>query len=74
MVVSQPWTSDFSVLRLLLLFRHSAMSLNAQKERMASSLLLVTRLQRSDANLKRLHVRQSNVVIITPETVVIVGV
>ncbi len=42
---------------LLLLFRHSAKSLNAQEERLATC----------QARVVRLHVRKSNVVILIPE-------
>ncbi len=45
---------------LLLLFRHSAESLNAQDERLAIE--------------ARLHVRKNNVDILTPETAGTVGV
>ncbi len=49
-------------------------SLNAQDECLATSPLLVTRLHLPHAILVRLHVSKSNVVILTPETVVTVGV
>ncbi len=62
------------VVLLLLLFRHSAKSLNAQDERLVTSLLLVERLHLLHAKVVRLHVRKTNVVILTPETVVTVGV
>ncbi len=53
---------------LLLLFRHSAKSLNVQEERLATSHYLVTRLHPPHAIAVRLYVRKSNVVILTPET------
>ncbi len=60
---------------LLLLFGHSAKSSIAQSERLqATSPLLVTRLHLPLAIVVRLHVRKSNVVILTPETAVTVGV
>ncbi len=43
----------------LLLFRHSAKSLNAQEERVATSPYLVTRLHLPHAIVVRLHVRKS---------------
>ncbi len=60
--------------KLLLLFRHSAKSLNAQDERLATSLYMVTRLHLPHAIVVRLHVHKSNFVILTPETAVTVGV
>ncbi len=59
---------------LLLLFRHSAKSSNAQEERLATSPLLVTRLNMLHAIVVRLHVRKINVVILTPETAGTFGV
>ncbi len=59
---------------LLLLFRHSTKSLNAQEEHLASSPKLVTRLQLPRAIVVKLHVRKINVVILTPETADTVGV
>ncbi len=59
----------FLLLLLLLLFRHSAKSLNAQEGRLVTSPQLVTRLHLSHAIVVKLHVRKSNVVILTPETV-----
>ncbi len=58
----------------LLLFRHGAKILNAQDERLATSPKLVTRLHLPHAIVVRLHVCKSNVVILTPETAVTVGV
>ncbi len=58
----------------LLLFMHSAESLNAQEERLDTSPYLVTRLHLPHAIVVRLHVRKSHVVILTPETVGTVGV
>ncbi len=62
------------VLLILLLFMHSAKSLNAQEERLSASPYLVTRLHLPRAIVVRLHVRKSNAVILTPETAVTVGV
>ncbi len=62
------------LLLLLLLFRHGAKSLNAQEERRVTSPQLVTRLPLPHAIEVRLHVRKSNAIILTPETVVTVGV
>ncbi len=59
---------------LLLLFRHSAKSSIAQEERLATSPLFVTRLHRPHAIVVRLHVRKVNVVTLTQETAVTVGV
>ncbi len=59
---------------LFLLFRHSDMRLNIQEERLATSLLLVTRLHLSQAMVVRLHMRLSNVVILTPEKAGTTGV
>ncbi len=59
-----------SDVELLLLFRHSAKSLNAQDERLVTSPYLVTRLHLPHAIEVRLHMRKSNVVILTPETAV----
>ncbi len=61
-------------LLLLLLFRHSAKSLNAQVERLATSPYLVTMLHLPHAIVVRLHVLKINVVILTPQTAVAVGV
>ncbi len=58
----------------LLLLTHSAKNLNAQEERLATSPYLVTRLHLPHAILVRLHVLKINVVILTPETAVAVGV
>ncbi len=58
---------------LLLLFRHSAKSLNAQEHRLAISPLMVTRFHLPHAIVVRLHVRKGDVVILTPETVVTVA-
>ncbi len=63
-----------SATALLLLFRHSANSRNAQEEHLATSPSLVTRLHLPHAIVVRLHVRKSNVVILTPETAGTVGV
>ncbi len=66
---------DSNLLRLLLLlFRHSAKSTNAQNEHLATSPQLVTRLNLPHAKVVRLHVRKMNVVILTPETAVTVDV
>ncbi len=62
------------LLLLLFLFRHSANSFNAQKERLVTSPQLVTILQLPLAIVVRLHVRKVNVVILTPETAVSIGV
>ncbi len=51
----------------LLLFRHSAESLSAQEEHLATSLYLVTRPHLQHAIEVRLHMRKINVVILTPE-------
>ncbi len=53
----------------LLLLRHSAKSLNAQKERLATSHLLVTRLHAIVVRLRKI-----SVIIIVPETAGTVGV
>ncbi len=62
------------ILLLLLLFRHSAKSLNAQDELQATSPQWVTRIHLPHTIEARLYVRISNVVILTPETAVTVGV
>ncbi len=60
---------------LLLLFRHSAKGLNAQGERLATLPQLVTRLLHlPHAIVVRLRMRKINIVILTPETAVAVGV
>ncbi len=59
--VCHPWGK-----LLLLLFRYSAKSLNAQEERLATSPQLVKRLHLPHAIVVRLHVRESNVAILTP--------
>ncbi len=56
---------------LLLVFRHSAMTSISQDEHLVTS---VTRLHMPHAIVVRLHVRKINVVILTPETAVTVGV
>ncbi len=61
-------------LLLLLVFRHSAKSLNPQEDCLATSPPLVTRFHQPHAIVVRLHVRKSNVFILTPETADIVGV
>ncbi len=58
----------FEARRGLLLFRHSAKILNAQEERLATSPRLATRLHLPHAVVVSLHLRKSNVVILTPET------
>ncbi len=58
----------------LMLFRHRAKSLDAQDERRATSLELLTRLHLPQAIAVRLHVCKINVVILTVETACIVGV
>ncbi len=58
---------------VLLMFRHSAKNLDAKKY-LATLPLLVTRLYMPHAIVVRLHVRKSNVVILTQETAGIVGV
>ncbi len=58
----------------MLLFRHSAKSLNAKEERLATSPQLVTRLHLSHTIVVKLHVRKANVVILTPEMTDTVGV
>ncbi len=63
-----------SRLLLLLLFRHSAKSSNAQDEHLSSSPWLLTRIHLPHAVAVRLHVRKNNVAILTPETAVAVGV
>ncbi len=63
-----------SFLLLLLLFRHSAKSLNAQDKHLVTLEKLVTRLHLPHAIVERLHVRKSNVVVPTLETAVTVGV
>ncbi len=57
-----------------MLFKHCAKSLNAQEQLLATSPQLVTMLHLLHAILVRLHVRKSNVVILTPETADIVDV
>ncbi len=52
--------------RLLLLFKHSDKSVNAQEERLAASPQLVTRLHLSHAIVVCLHVLKIDVVILTP--------
>ncbi len=52
---------------LLLLFRHSAKSENAQDERPATSPYMVTRRHLPHAIVVRMNVRTNNVVILTPE-------
>ncbi len=61
---------------LLLLFRHSGKSLNTQEGRLATSpYWLVIRFHLSHAIVMRwLHVRKSNVVILTPEASGFIGV
>ncbi len=53
---------------LLLLFRHSAKSLNAQEVRLATSPLFEPWLHLPHVKVVRLHVRQSNVNILVTET------
>ncbi len=60
--------------RLLLLLGHSAESFNTLKKRLAPSPYLVTRLHLPHAIAVRLHMRNINSVILTPETAVTVGV
>ncbi len=60
--------------RLLLLFKHSAKSSNAQEQRLATLPYLVTRLYLSHVKVARFHVLKINVVIPTPETEGTVGV
>ncbi len=55
-------------LSLLLLFRH------AQDKRLATSPKMVKRLHQTPPIVMRVHVRKSNVVILTPETAVTIGV
>ncbi len=62
------------LLLMLLLFSHSAKRLNVQDERLATSLYLVPKLHLLHAIAVRLNVRKSNVVFLTPETAVTVGV
>ncbi len=62
------------LLTLLLLFRHSAKSLNAQDELVATSTRLMKRLHLPHAIVMRLYVLKSNVVILTPETMVTDGI
>ncbi len=59
---------------LALMLRHSAKNLNAQEECLATSPYLVRRLHLPHAIEVRLRVRNINVVILTPETAVRVGV
>ncbi len=59
---------------LLLLIKHYAKSSISQEERLATALKLVAGLHLPHAIAAKLHVRQSNVVILTPETVVTVGI
>ncbi len=59
---------------LALMLRHSAKNLNAQEECLATSPYLVRRLHLPHAIEVRLRVRNINVVIVTPETAVRVGV
>ncbi len=59
---------------LMLMLRLSAKSLNAQEERLATSPKLSTRLHLPHTIEVRLYVRKINVVILTPETAVKVGV
>ncbi len=58
----------------IVLFRHSVKRFSSQEERLATSPQLVTRLHLLYAIVARLHVRKINVVILTPETAVTVGV
>ncbi len=58
----------------LLLFGHSAKSLNAQLERLSTSPELVARLHLAHAIEVRLHVCKIKVVILTTETAGIIGV
>ncbi len=53
--------------KLMLFFRYSAESLNAQEERLATSPLLVTRLYSPHAVVVRLHEHQIDVVIPTQQ-------
>ncbi len=58
-----------------MLFRHSAKSLIAKEERLATSpCFLVTRLHLPHVIVMGLHVRKVNVVTLTPEKVTAVGV
>ncbi len=59
---------------LLLLFRHSAKSLNVQDVRLASSPQLVTRLHLPHAIVVRLHKLKSSVFTLIPHTTGTVGV
>ncbi len=52
---------------IVVVVRHSAKSLNAQEEHLATSPFLATRLHLLHAIAVRLHVLKSNVVILTPE-------
>ncbi len=62
------------LLLLLLLFRHSAKSLNAKEEYLGISTLLVIRLHLPHAIVVRLHVPKNNVVSLTSEMVDTFGV
>ncbi len=59
---------------LALLFRHSVKNVSAQEECLATLYQFVTRLYLPHAKLMRLHVCEINVVILTPEMAVAVGV
>ncbi len=58
---------------LLLLFRQSAKSLNAKEVSLSTSPLFETWLHQPHTKVEGLHVRQSNVVILTTETPGAVG-
>ncbi len=62
------------LLLLLLLFRHSAMSLNAQEDHLATSPYLVTRFHLPHAIVVGLHVCKITIDILTLETAGAVGV
>ncbi len=57
-----------TMLLMLLLFRYSAKSLNAQEERLATSQQLVTMPHLPNAIVMRLHVNKVDDAILTPET------
>ncbi len=57
-----------------LLLRHIAQFSDLKVKPLDTSLLMVTRINQSHAIVVRLHERNINVVIITPETAVTVGV
>ncbi len=62
-----PHHRGLTTMLLMLLFRYSAKSLNAQEERLATSHQLVTRLHLQNAIVVRLHVHKADNVILKLE-------